>query len=182
MEITNKCRFFLTNFQQFYKKKSIETFSEVLYYTSFTLPIVATYNVRSLFPKIRSFRTDVLERNISLSFVSEIWESQEKKEHSVEIEKMLEEDGLKYISTPRRPNSKGVSYGGAALIVNMEKYSCEKIDVVTPQGIEAVWGLLKPKCGTAQYKRTIACSFYSPPSRRTYFKMADYLVSNLQCW
>jgi hypothetical protein len=31
------------------------------------LPIVATYNVRSLFPKVRSFRTDMLERNIGPS-------------------------------------------------------------------------------------------------------------------
>jgi hypothetical protein len=62
------------------------------------LPIVATYNVRSLFPKIGNFKTDkLLERNISVSFVSEIWERSDKKE----------------------PNSKGVSYGGAALIVNL---------------------------------------------------------------
>ena len=60
------------------------------------LPVVATYNVRSFFPKIFNFRTDVLERKISVSFVSEIWEGADKKEHQIEIEKMLEEDGLKY--------------------------------------------------------------------------------------
>ena len=113
------------------------------------LPIVATYNVRSLFPKIRNFKTDMLERRISVSFVSEIWQREDKKQHCVEIERMLEIDGLKYISTPRKPNSKGVSYGGAALIVNQEKFTCDKIDVHIPQGIEAVWGLLKPKCGSA---------------------------------
>ena len=88
------------------------------------LPIVATYNVRSLFPKVCNFRTDMLERNISVSFVSEIWQRSDKKEHSLEIEKMLEEDGLKYISTARKANARGISYGGAALIVDLEKYSC----------------------------------------------------------
>ena len=71
---------------------------------------------------------------------------------------MLEEDGLKYISTTRKPNSMNVS---------------------TPEGIEAVWGLLKPKCGTAQFKKIIVCSFYSPPSKRKNSKMADHLVSTL---
>ena len=147
--------------------------------TTLGLPIVATYNVRSLFPKVGNFKTDILERNISVSFVSEIWQRSDKKEHSVEIEKMLEEDGLQYFSTTRKPNSRGVSYGGAALVVNLEKYSCEKLDVFTPQGVEAVWGLLKPKCGTAQFKKIIVCSFYSPPSKRKHSKMADHLVSTV---
>ena len=43
------------------------------------LPIMATYNVRSLFPKICNFRTDMMERNISVSFVSEIWQGSDKK-------------------------------------------------------------------------------------------------------
>ena len=101
----------------------------------------------------------MLERNISVSFVSEIWQRSDKKEHSLEIEKMLEEDGLKYISTARKANARGISYGGAALIVDLEKYSCEKLNVSVPQNIEAVWGLLKPRAGSAQFKKIIACSF-----------------------
>ena len=75
------------------------------------LPIVATYNVRSLFPKIGNFKTDMLESKISVSFVSEIWELSDKKEPNIEIEKMLEEDGLKYISTTRKPDSRGYLMG-----------------------------------------------------------------------
>ena len=147
--------------------------------TELNLPIVATYNVRSLFPKICNFRTDMVERNISVSFVSEIWQRSDKKEHNLEIEKMLEEDGLKYISTTRKPNERGISYGGAALIVDLERYSCEKLDVHIPQNIEAVWGLLKPRGGSAQFKKIIVCSFYSPPKKGTNSKMADHLVSML---
>ena len=143
------------------------------------LPTVATYNVRSLFPKIRNFKTNMLERLISVSFISEIWERADKKLHCLEIENMLEMNGLKYISTPRKPNSKGVSYGGAALVINLEKFTCEKLDVSFPQSIEAVWGLLKPKCGSAKFKKIIVCSFYSPPSRRANSRMADHLVTTL---
>ena len=36
------------------------------------LPTIATYNMRSLFPKIGNVKTDLLERGISLGFFSEI--------------------------------------------------------------------------------------------------------------
>ena len=64
------------------------------------LPVIAAYNVRSFFPKLNSVKTDLIEREISLSFFSEIWEKKESKNHSMEIEGMLQMHGLKYISTP----------------------------------------------------------------------------------
>ena len=64
--------------------------------------------------------------------------------------------------------------------MNLEKYSFEKFDIFMPQNIEAVWGLLKPKCGSAQFKKIIVCSFNSPLSRRSNSKMADHLVSTLR--
>ena len=54
------------------------------------LPTVASYNCRSLFPKIESFKTDILERQIDVGFACEIWEKTENKVHRQEIEKMLE--------------------------------------------------------------------------------------------
>ena len=47
------------------------------YEVALNLPTVASYNVRSLFPKIRSFKTDMLIRAVSVAFVSEIWEQKE---------------------------------------------------------------------------------------------------------
>ena len=94
-----------------------------------SLPIVATYNLRSLFPKVGNLTTDILERKIDLGFLQEIWEQSHKKEHQFEIEKMLELHGLKYISTSRPPNAKGVSYGGAAIVVNLKKFSVEKLNI-----------------------------------------------------
>ena len=42
---------------------------------------------------------------------------------------MLEMDGLQYISTARPPNAKGVSYGGAAIVVNKSKFTCERLKI-----------------------------------------------------
>ena len=103
-----------------------------------------------------------------------------RRTHRFEIEKLLELSGLKYFSTARKPNKKGVSYGGAAIIVNLEKFSCEKIPVHIPQSLEVVWGLLTPKNPSAKSKKIVICSFYSPPNKGRNSKMADHIVSTLQ--
>ena len=65
--------------------------------TALNLPVVASYNCRSLFPKLGSMKTEIIERKLDCIFASEVWEQSENKEHLWEIEKMLEIDGLKYI-------------------------------------------------------------------------------------
>ena len=78
------------------------------------LPIVATYNLRSMIQKLKSLKIDILESSVDLGFLQEIWEQEDNKDHQFEIEKMLEMDGLQYISTHRPKNSKGRSYGGCS--------------------------------------------------------------------
>ena len=146
------------------------------YVVALNLPTVASYNVQSLFPKIQSFKTDMLERAVSVAFVSEIWEQKENFEHLSEIETMLELDGLKYISTSRPSKTKG---GGAAIIVNLENFSIEKLNIIIPSSLDVVWGLLKPKYSPTKYKQIIVCCFYSPPKNRKNSKMADHLVGTL---
>ena len=145
-----------------------------------SLPSVATYNCRSFFPKRKSLKMDLLERKIDLGFLVEIWEQTHKSEHKFEIEKLLELDGLQYISCPRPPNKRGVSHGGAAIVVNLRKFSLEKLNIVIPNNLEVVWGLLKPKNPSAKFKKIVACSFYSPPNKNRNSKMADHIVSTLQ--
>ena len=65
-------------------------------------------------------------------------------------------------------------------MVNLEKFSCEKLKVNNPSNLEAVWGLLQSKNSTAKYKKIIVCSFYSPPNKKRNTKMADHIVSTLQ--
>ena len=54
----------------------------------------------------------MLEREISLALLSEVWEQSQNKKHKFEIEKLCQMDGLKYISTPRVSYKRG---GGAAI-------------------------------------------------------------------
>ena len=145
-----------------------------------SLSVVATYNLQSFSWKIGNLKTDMLERKIYCGFLTLIWENTEKKEHKGEIEKMLEIDGLKYISSARLPNAKGVSYGGAAIVANLNKFSLEKLNVHTPKNLEAIWGLMTPKDPSAKFKKIVVCSFYSPPNKKRNTKMADHIVTTLQ--
>ena len=74
--------------------------------------------MRSLFPKVRHFKQDFLERDVDLSMLCEVWENSTNKKHRNEIEKLLELDGLKYISTPRLQRG-----GGGLLLFVIQKSS-----------------------------------------------------------
>ena len=76
----------------------------------------------------------MIEREISVALCSEVWEKANCKKQQFEIEKMLQMEGLKYISTPRT-TKRG---GGAAIVVNTEKFSLEKLEVNIPHKLEVV--------------------------------------------
>ena len=120
-----------------------------------------------------------MERGVSLAFLQEIWEQTDSKSHQFEIEKLLEIDGLQYISNPRPKNDKGKSYGGVAIVVNQEKFTCEKLDIKIPNNLEVVWGLVKPKNQSTKFRKIIACSFYSPPDKKKNSKLADHIMTTL---
>ena len=103
--------------------------------TALSLPIVATYNLRSLFPKVNSLKTDILERNIDVAFLQEIWEDSGNEKYQKEVEKMYELDGLKYVSTPRPKGKAKAAYGGAGLIVNTSKFSLIDPNIQVPDGL-----------------------------------------------
>ena len=88
---------------------------------------------------------------------------------------MLELEGLKYISTPR-PRG----WGGAAILVNTEKFNLESLQINIPHNLEIIWGLLKPKSEESFFKKMIVCSFYSPPKSRKNSKMTDPIITTLQ--
>ena len=147
--------------------------------TALSLPIIATYNLRSLLPKVNCLKTDILEREIDVAFLQGIWENSENIKYQSEIEKMFELNGLLYKSTPRMKGKGKVNYGGAALIINSLKYSFSEVNVSVPSGLEIIWGLLRPKTQSSKYNSIIVCSFYSPPNKYKYPKMADHICSTL---
>ena len=138
-----------------------------------SLPIISVSNLRSLGPKLNSFKIDMKEREIGVSLLSEVWEQTECRKQQYEIEKMLQMDGLKYISTPRT-QKRG---GGAAIVANLEQFSLDKIEVIIPFKLEVVWGLLRPKKKTSKVKEIIVVAFYSPPNSKKNSKLLDHLMS-----
>ena len=138
-----------------------------------SLPIIAVSNLRSLTPKLNNFKDDLIEREISVALLSEVWEKTSCKKQQYEVEKMFQLDGLKYISTPRI-TKRG---GGAAIVVNTQKFSLEKIQVVIPHNLEVVWGLMRPKQTTAKIREFIIGAFYSPPNSKKNGKLLDHLMS-----
>ena len=127
-----------------------------------SLPILSVSNMRSLWPKLKNFKIDMAERNIGAAMLSEVWEKTNCKKQQFELEKMLNMEGLKYISTPRL-TKRG---GGAAIVVSLEHYTLEKLEVMNPDKVEVVFGLMRPKKGTAKIREIIIAAFYSPPKSR----------------
>ena len=78
-----------------------------------------------------------------------------------------------YPSTPRT-QKRG---GGALIVVNTRNFSLEKNEVINPDKLEVVWGLLRPKKSTNQIREIIACSFYAPPKSKKNGKLLDHLVA-----
>ena len=86
---------------------------------------------------------------------------------------MLQMEGLKYISTPRT-TKRG---GGAAIIVNLEHFTLDKIEIVIPYKLEVIWGLMRPKIVNPKLREIIVCAFYSPPKSKKKSKLQDHLIS-----
>ena len=116
----------------------------------FILPSFTNYNCRSFAPKANSFAEDMENRDYKFSFLTEIWQDDSKKTHRNIIQKLLEENDIKYISTPRRGNKRG---GGAAIAWNSNDVNIEKLNVNIPPSIEAVWGLYRPKNTNGSLKK-----------------------------
>ena len=127
--------------------------------------------------KKNNFKIDLFERQVDVSLLCEVWQKAESKKHKAEIEQMLESEGLKYFSTIRPRGKRG---GGAAIIVNTEKFHVQKLDIQIPHHLEIIWALAKPKAETAEFKRIILCSFYSTPRSRLRNKLKDHINGTLQ--
>ena len=145
---------------------------------SLLLPVIAVTNFRSLGPKVENVRRDILERNLDLVLCSETWQKDSNQKLKSNIEKMLEEDGLLFMSCPRPSKRRG---GGCAVIVNQTKFTAEQLPIMVPYKLEVVWSLVRPKVVTKStvFKEIIACSFYSAPNYRKNGKLLQHLISQM---
>ena len=103
------------------------------------LPSFTLYNMRSIFLKKNSLVNDLKERKTPLSFLTEIWEKKENKEHQEAIEHMCQMNGLSYISLPRPGRKRG---GGCAVLYRSEAFSVTKLSIEVPKPLQALWTIL----------------------------------------
>ena len=109
--------------------------------------------------------------------MTEVWQKQENKKHQFKLEKLLEMQGIQYISTPRPGPKRG---GGASIAVRLEKFTLSKLNICIPRCLEIVWGILKPKIVTGKITTIILCCFYSPPRSKKNRELLDHLTVTLQ--
>ena len=140
------------------------------------LPVVTVCNIRSFFPKQNNWKTDFFEHKGDISMLCELWQKTEDNKHMYYIEQMLQMEGLQYYSTTRPKGKRG---GGAAIIVNKERFTVQKLNIQIPSKLEIIWALVKPKFEAAQIKNIIVGSFYSPPRSRLMNKLKDHIVGTL---
>ena len=112
--------------------------------------------------------------NLTLGLHSEIWEVKEKREHQNKIEEALEMEGIKYISNPR-PDRRG---GGAAITLIEGEFTLTKLNVMIPKCLEVVWGLVRPRTPTIQFKGIIVCSFYLVPYSTKKYQLVEHISLN----
>ena len=137
-----------------------------------SLPVILSYNMRSIWGKIRSLATDIKERDGEIIFLSEVWEKSENRQHKQKIEEMLEMSNISYISTPRPGAKRG---GGAAIAISSSKFSVTKLNILIPTPLEIVWALLRPIEHTVKIRRVILCSLYSPPHSKKNILLVDHI-------
>ena len=133
------------------------------------LPTIAVTNFRSLEPKVENVKIDIIEREIDLLLGTETWQKDSNRRLKSNVEKMFEENSLKFISCPRPSTKRG---GGCAVIVNENKFTAEKLPILVPHKLEVVWTLVRPKKAIEQQhsRRSLPCVF---TRRRTRVKTAS---------
>ena len=53
------------------------------------LPVITTNNLRSMIPKIKSLKADIIERNVDISFLQEIWEQSDSDNFKMKLKQCL---------------------------------------------------------------------------------------------
>ena len=83
-------------------------------------------------------------------------------------------EGIKHISNPR-PTRRG---GGAAITLIEGEFTLTKLDIVIPKCLEVVWGLVRPRTPTIQFKGIIVCSFYLVPHSTRKSQLVEHIALN----
>ena len=115
----------------------------------------------------------MLTKTLTLGLHLEIWEDKEKCDHQTKIEEALELEGVQYLSNTR-PDRRG---GGAAISLISGDFTLTRLDEIIPKNLEVVWGIVRPKIPTSQFKGIIVCSFYSVPHSKRKSQLIEHILA-----
>ena len=93
-------------------------------------------NARSLYNKIRNFKTLLYEVCPDIVIISETWERKR-----ITLNNLLNSTKFKSISYSRH-NRPG---GGCAIVFNDNRFYVEQLDIGVPDQVEAAWAVLSSK-------------------------------------
>ena len=139
-----------------------------------TLPSFSAPNCRSLRPKLNSFVEDMKMREVGVALCSETWEKKDCKKYQKEVERLLELEGMKMVSEPRK-YKRG---GGVCILADLTKVAIQPIEIPNPNNLEIVFAIVRPHHAVAM-KEIITFAFYSPPKSRKKSKLVDHIVTTL---
>ena len=102
--------------------------------------------MHSLKPKLQSYVKDLQESSILDGLLCEILEKPDDFELQVDIERIFQEKGIQYLSTPCHKAKHG---SGAAIVADLSKGSLDWPDLHIPHKLEIAWGISRPKESSA---------------------------------
>ena len=137
-----------------------------------SLPRILNMNPRSIYNKIKEFKTFVTEREIDLVCMSETWERDVET-----LDKIIDIEDFTVISSRFQRKGQG---GRPAIIVNNKKFCVDNLtqtEVSVPFGVEACLCLLTPAGANNQsiVKKICVISLYSKPDSRKKKMLYDWL-------
>ena len=112
--------------------------------------------------------------SIGVALCSESWKQTNNKKFQKEVERLLEVEGLKMISNPRKYRRGG----GVCIVADLTKVDIQPLDIPNPHNLEIVFAIVTPRnCGL--FKQIITFALYSPPKSKRKSKMTDCIVTTL---
>ena len=121
------------------------------------LPLFAVANLRSAFNKVHSIHKLVSELGIEVLLAVETWER-----NRIRLSDILP-PGYKYSSVFRHKTTGG----GCAVIYNDSRIHLTTIDYINvPEGVEAIWGMIKPLNKHFKVKYICFAAIYISPKSR----------------
>ena len=140
------------------------------------LPSVMNLNPRSLYNKVEEFSLLVEQYESDLIILSETWDRV-----SQPLQSLIQLQDYQVITSVNPRSFRG---GQPALVINEKKFNIKMLNpepITVPEGVEAVWALLTPKCGNNKSlikQIAVAAIYYRGPKSTKKQELFDHIAES----